>query len=151
MGNDFIFNSPLIKYHPVISDIVHVKIPCKITTMVNDTDVDQSLKACHCGDLNVDEEKTFLYVEGTQMDKTLSEDDSSLTETVWYNVKPPKLFSIDYFPAVTARQVQIKRIQLQGKRKLAGDEKLDLAKERVSISKKKSAVKFLSTTSIGSA
>ncbi|XP_050312301.1 uncharacterized protein LOC126747609 [Anthonomus grandis grandis] len=120
--------------------------------MPSNIDEDNLLRECHCGDIVEDEEKTFVYVEGTQNDKTFSEDDSDLRDTVWYNMKPPKLFFADYSPAVTARQVQIKRIQLQGKRKLAGEDETATKKEKinVSIQKKKVAVKYLSDTSLES-
>lgn len=113
-------------------------------------DLDEYLKGCHCGDVPEDDEKTFVYIEGTQLDKSLSEDNSVLSETVWHNLKPPQLFSSDYMPSVSARQVQIKRIQLQGKRKLAGDDEDVQATEKVNVSivKKKAAVKYLSNTSI---
>ncbi|CAG9765179.1 unnamed protein product [Ceutorhynchus assimilis] len=105
-------------------------------------------RGCHCEPEDEDD-KSFVYVESTQCDKTLSEDSKALTETVWYHLKPPKLFSTNYSPAITARQVQIMRIQLQGKRKLAGDDQVCTVKEKVNVSipKKKSAVTFLSATS----
>lgn len=120
--------------------------------MTSSLDVEGILKSCHCGDAHQDEPKIFVYVEGTKLDRSISEDDSILTNTVWYNMKPPLLFSTEYFPAVTARQVQIKRIQLKGKRKLAGDDEGNGTRERISVSihKKKSAVKFLSNTSLPS-
>lgn len=113
-------------------------------------DMDGLIKRCYCGDILDDEEKTFVYVEGTKQDRSAAEDDSVLSDAVWRDLRPPKLFSIDYFPAVSARQVQIQRIQLQGKRKLAGEEEGVQVQQKVnvSINKKKSAFQYLSNTSL---
>ncbi|KAH1022550.1 hypothetical protein HUJ04_011936 [Dendroctonus ponderosae] len=121
-----------------------------VATMDSAPDMDGLIKGCYCGDILDDEEKTFVYVEGTKLDRSVAEDDSALSDAVWRDMRPPKLFAIDYFPVVTARQVQIQRIQLQGKRKLAGEDEGVAAAEKVnvSISKKKCAFQYLSNTSL---
>ncbi|XP_066137981.1 uncharacterized protein [Euwallacea fornicatus] len=123
--------------------------------MPNSPEADELLCCCTCEDgtdVTKDIQKCFLYVEGTERDKTLSENDRVLTETVWYHMKPSKLCITDCRPTVTARQVQIKRIQLQGKRKLAGGEEEVRTKEKgkVGITKKKSSVRYLSDTTMAS-
>lgn len=77
----------------------------------------------------------------------MSDTQSELSENVWYEVKPPRLFSKDISPYVTARQIYISRIKLEGKRaeikEEDGDQNKD-SKVMVSMNKKKSAVRFLS-------
>ncbi|KAF7272233.1 hypothetical protein GWI33_014969 [Rhynchophorus ferrugineus] len=112
------------------------------------------LKTCHCADNEGDEEKSFAYAEPSQVDRCVAHDDSELAEGVWFNMKPPKLFTNgEMIPRVTARQIQIRRIQLQGKRKLVGDDEDDDVKnDKVNVStlKKKTAMVFLSSASLDS-
>lgn len=73
-----------------------------------------------------------------------------MTENTWYGIKPPRLFTKEFFPLITARQIYITRILMDGKRTMAqGDEDSDKKeKVTVSITKKKSAVRFLSQVHI---
>lgn len=72
-----------------------------------------------------------------------------MTEDIWCDIKPPKLFTKEFYPQVTARQIYITRILLEGTRHTLEDTS-DLAsskkqeKTSISMNKKKSAVRFLS-------
>lgn len=109
---------------------------------------DAKLKPCICEDDPKNLEKSFCYVEGTKVDTSRSDTKQELGENVWYEAKPPKLFTKNATPLVSARQIQILRVVLGGKR--GGAALLEKPKEKVVINmkKKRSAVKFLSTTKI---
>lgn len=93
-------------------------------------------------------EKSFCYSEGPEQDKLLGDSLFELTENTWFETKPPRLYTKEFFPLVTARQIYVTRVLLEGKRAIIEDAE-DAAskhKEKVNISmnKKKSAVRFLS-------
>ncbi|XP_072377437.1 uncharacterized protein [Diabrotica undecimpunctata] len=105
-------------------------------------------RPCVCTTENVDLEKNFVYIEGTKTDKNISANLPELTENVWYEIRPPKLFSKQPIPLVTSRQTYITRVLLDGKlTHLTADEE-DGQEEKstiknVSINIKKSAARFL--------
>lgn len=92
-------------------------------------------------------EKSFCYSEGPNEDRTFSNSQSEVVEDVWYGIKPPRLYTKEFFPLITARQIYVTRILLDGKRAVIddGEDFSSKHKEKVNISmnKKKSAVRFL--------
>ncbi|CAH2009081.1 unnamed protein product [Acanthoscelides obtectus] len=114
---------------------------------------DTYLRPCYC--TSYDEygagggaEKNYIYAEGTERDKGLADSSEEICENVWYESKPPRLFGKEVKPYVTARQVYITRIMLEGSRatdiKDEEDEKEQIAKAVVGVNKKKNAVRVLS-------
>ncbi|XP_057664007.1 uncharacterized protein LOC130898611 [Diorhabda carinulata] len=117
-----------------------------------DDEISLSFKRpCVCTEENLDYERNYVYVEGTQTDKNVSTNISELSENVWYEIRPPKLFAKQIVPVVTSRQTYIARILLDGKltnlEEAEDDEVTAVKKENtiknVSMNIKKSAVRFL--------
>lgn len=73
-----------------------------------------------------------------------------MSENTWYGIKPPRLYTKEFFPLITARQVYVTRTLLDGKTAAAISDDSSKMKEKVkiSINKKKSAVRFLSKANI---
>nr|XP_023027561.1 uncharacterized protein LOC111515576 [Leptinotarsa decemlineata] len=120
------------------------------TPTINFTDQDIEhtyLRPCYCTE---DEdsyiEKSFCYVEGTKRDLNASDNKSELSENVWFEIKPPRLFTKDVAPLVAARKIYITRVMLNGKRSTPVNEDEEEKKEKINVSmkNKKSAVRFLS-------
>ncbi|RZC32353.1 hypothetical protein BDFB_000708 [Asbolus verrucosus] len=104
-------------------------------------------------------EKSFCYIEGSLVDKNTAEEISELHENVWYRMKPPKKSSSSYAPFVSARQIDLVRTLLMGKRQFKfSDVKMESISDEdgttelpkpeppteMSINKRKSSVRFLS-------
>ncbi|KAJ8942762.1 hypothetical protein NQ314_009973 [Rhamnusium bicolor] len=112
---------------------------------------DTFLRPCVCSEEDRDEPKSYCYVEGTNLDKSRSDTIDELSENIWFETKPPRLFSKDITPLITARQIHISRIIMSGagaKALESPDEEPINKKVVVNMTKKKSAVKFLSNTEI---
>ncbi|XP_018579117.1 uncharacterized protein LOC108917140 [Anoplophora glabripennis] len=111
---------------------------------------DTYLRPCVCAEENKNLSKSFCYVEGTELDISRSDNKEELGENVWFQAKPPKLFNKELTPLITARQIQISRIIMSGTRGSSTLPDEDRPKEKVIVNmkKKKSAVKFLSTTEV---
>lgn len=77
------------------------------------------------------------------MDKNLSENFEELSENVWYGLKPPNNLHI-IPPLISARQIHIVREKLNNQDETV----VERVPPPVNRLKKKSAVKFLSTTRI---
>lgn len=71
-----------------------------------------------------------------------------MVEDIWYDIKPVRLYKKEFSPLVTARQIYVTRILLEGKRAVIEDENDTSSKHKekvnISMNKKKSAVRFLS-------
>ncbi|KAJ8920143.1 hypothetical protein NQ315_011802 [Exocentrus adspersus] len=112
---------------------------------------DTFLRPCACVDESKNISKSFCYVEGTDLDTTRSDTKEELSENVWFENKPPKLFIKGLNPLITARQIHVSRVVMNGARgnlEAAGGEAQKSGKAAVNMKKKRSAVKFLSTTEI---
>nr|CAH7745672.1 unnamed protein product [Callosobruchus chinensis] len=113
---------------------------------------DTYLRPCYCTGDEEDAEKNYIYAEGTDRDKALADGKEEICENVWYETKPPRLFGREVKPYVTARQVYITRIMLEGSRatdvKDEEDEKQQTVKAVVGVNKKKLAVRVLSQVNL---
>ncbi|KAJ8941833.1 hypothetical protein NQ318_005116 [Aromia moschata] len=113
---------------------------------------DSYLRPCVCTEEEkVDTPKSFCYSEGTELDRSTADNVEELSENVWFESKPPRLFKTDCKPLITARQIHVTRIVMNGAPKMLGTEEDDrpmTPKVITKVIKKRSAKRFLSTSII---